>query len=179
MSGFPPCSLVILFGTRISTKFCWWFLYLSETFVWTYHVNIILSMFIIVYLVFCFDSILQAFLSWFLVCISSGNSWVYNIPNLSPTRNCQPQPETAIGIRAGFFREALLDTMEDQLGSEFTMYAKAGFHCLLNYAGATGGEVGLSSWGWKRCRQPSMQIKVWPLPRKADNYASSKTKTKV
>lgn len=39
-------------------------------------------------------------------------------------------------IRAGFFREALLDTMEDQLGSEFTMYAKAGFHCLLNYAGA-------------------------------------------
>ena len=61
------------------------------------------------------------------------------MPNLLPTRNCQPQPGTAIGIRAGFFREALLDTMEDQLGSEFTMYAKAGLHCLLNYAGATGG----------------------------------------
>ena len=164
------------FGTRFQPR-CWSFCIFSIR-------NICLNIscqhhFKHVYLVFSFDSILQAFLFWFLVCISSGNSWVYNIPNLSPTRNCQPQPETATGIRAGFFREALLDTMEDQLGSEFTMYAKAGFHCLLNYAGATGGEVGLSSWGWIRCRQPSMQIKVWPMPRKADNYASSETKTKL
>lgn len=39
-------------------------------------------------------------------------------------------------IRAGFFREALMDTIEDQLGSEFSMLARAGLHCLLNYAGA-------------------------------------------
>ena len=30
-----------------------------------------------------------------------------------------------------------MDTIEEQLGSEFSMLAKAGLHCLLNYAGAT------------------------------------------
>lgn len=38
-------------------------------------------------------------------------------------------------IRAGFFREALMDTIDDQLGGQVSMPARAGLHCLLNYAG--------------------------------------------
>ena len=40
------------------------------------------------------------------------------------------------GIRAGFFREALMDTIDDQLGGQVSMPARAGLHCLLNYAGS-------------------------------------------
>eukprot|EP00435_Cladocopium_sp_Y103_P065432 s597_g27.t1 len=38
-------------------------------------------------------------------------------------------------IRAGFFREALMDTIDEQLGGQVSMLSRAGLHCLLNYAG--------------------------------------------
>ncbi|CAK9048506.1 unnamed protein product, partial [Durusdinium trenchii] len=38
-------------------------------------------------------------------------------------------------IRAGFFREALLEAIEEVLGNNFSMLARAGVHCLLNYTG--------------------------------------------
>ena len=40
------------------------------------------------------------------------------------------------GIRAGFFRESLMDTIDDQLAGQVSMLARAGLHCLLNYAGS-------------------------------------------
>lgn len=38
-------------------------------------------------------------------------------------------------VRADFFREAMLEMMEDRLGPAFTVNARIGFHALLNYCG--------------------------------------------
>ncbi|CAJ1404592.1 unnamed protein product [Effrenium voratum] len=40
------------------------------------------------------------------------------------------------GVRAGFFREALMDTIDEGLGENFTLLARVGIHALLNYAGS-------------------------------------------